>query len=93
MGTYKFTISGVLDSNLSAEQLESQLAVCLCDVDNNEKTTIDGESDKLRVAHYDNDLEIIEVCGECGKELEYKMIDVDGTNLEERLVCPQCEEY
>ena len=33
---------------------------------------------------------IVKLCPKCDIELEPKMIDVDGTNLEEHLVCPEC---
>lgn len=33
---------------------------------------------------------IKEVCPHCEIELEDKMIDVDGTNLEEYKICPDC---
>ena len=33
---------------------------------------------------------IKEVCPHCEIELEDKMIDVDGTNLEEHKICPDC---
>lgn len=29
-------------------------------------------------------------CPECGEEMHYRMIDVDGTNLEEMEVCEEC---
>ena len=32
----------------------------------------------------------VETCPHCDIELENKMIDVDGTNLEEHNVCPEC---
>lgn len=32
----------------------------------------------------------VEVCPNCEIPLESKMIDVDGTNLEEHKVCPRC---
>ena len=33
---------------------------------------------------------ITEVCPHCEIELESKMIDIDGTNLEEHTVCEKC---
>lgn len=33
---------------------------------------------------------IKELCPHCGTELEDKMIDVDGTNLQEHTVCEKC---
>ena len=30
------------------------------------------------------------MCKNCNEELEYKMFDIDGTNLEEHLVCENC---
>ncbi len=40
---------------------------------------------------YFNDiLKIKEICPHCEITLESKMIDVDGTNLEEHFVCPKC---
>lgn len=30
-------------------------------------------------------------CPECGEEMHYRMIDVDGTNLEEMEVCEECK--
>lgn len=37
-----------------------------------------------------NEAEITEVCPECEEDLQTKMIDLDGTNVEERKVCEKC---
>jgi len=33
---------------------------------------------------------ISEICPHCEIPLEIKMIDIDGTNLEEHFICPKC---
>ena len=38
----------------------------------------------------DENITIKEVCPHCKTELESKMIDIDGTNLEEHTVCENC---
>lgn len=39
----------------------------------------------------DDLISIKEICPHCGVELESKMIDIDGTNLEEHSICPKCQ--
>ena len=33
---------------------------------------------------------VVEMCPHCEVELKSKMFDIDGTNLEEHTVCPDC---
>ena len=33
---------------------------------------------------------ITELCPHCGVKLHSKMIDIDGTNIEEHQICPEC---
>ena len=39
----------------------------------------------------ENYTEIKEICPHCEEILEPKMVDIDGTNLEEHFICPQCK--
>jgi len=39
----------------------------------------------------DDLISIKELCPHCGVELESKMIDIDGTNLVEHDICPECQ--
>ena len=42
------------------------------------------------ITYIDENSEVVEVCPHCEEELKPKMVDVDGTNLKECLVCPKC---
>lgn len=33
-----------------------------------------------------------DICPKCGETMEMRIIDLDGTNLEEQLICPCCDE-
>jgi len=56
-----------------------------------EQFTVELNSDNqtLETYIYEN-IEVLELCPNCEIPLEFKMIDVDGTNLEEHNVCPSC---
>lgn len=59
------------------------------------KKALDAESgeyeeNEIKTDSYWEISDIIKLCPHCEIELEAKMIDIDGTNLEEHFVCPDC---
>lgn len=51
---------------------------------------IENEPQQTIASFVDDNIVVNEVCPECEIPLKSKMIDVDGTNLEEHKVCPTC---
>ncbi len=66
---------------------------------NNKFNSIESQEEKLSFCEmleeiaFDlkNNLDDSKNCPNCDTKLEYKMFDVDGTNLEEFLTCTNCE--
>ena len=85
---YDININARVESKLSKKELENQLVVALYDVEN-QYSKLDGVDDDLEVVDYET-TDAIPMCPNCNKELEYKMFDIDGINLEEHLVCEKC---
>lgn len=53
----------------------------------------DPEEGEVEVFTFDDLGDIVYDCHKCGeRSVEYKMVDLDGTNLEERWVCQSCGE-
>lgn len=79
MNTYKIKIKyeNEIEANSEDEAREKFFSEM---EENNEKTDI----------FLDEHISIKEMCPHCGIELENKMIDIDGTNLEEHNICPKC---
>ncbi|PIR13415.1 hypothetical protein COV49_02300 [Candidatus Falkowbacteria bacterium CG11_big_fil_rev_8_21_14_0_20_39_10] len=85
---YEINIKARADSKLSQKELENQLVIALHNVDS-QYSKLDGVDDDLEVTDYEI-TEATPVCENCNGELEYRMFDIDGINLEERLVCEEC---
>lgn len=51
---------------------------------------VNGLKNKSLDVFIDESLDVSELCPHCDVPLKSKMIDVDGTNLEEHKVCPKC---
>jgi len=85
---YNINIKAQIKSNLSEEKLKSQLVIALYDVEN-QYSKLDGVDDDLEVIDYER-TDAIPLCQNCNEELDYKTFDIDGTNLEEHLVCENC---
>jgi predicted RNA-binding Zn-ribbon protein involved in translation (DUF1610 family) len=85
---YNINIKAQIESNLSEKKLESQLVVALYDTEN-QYSKFDKIDENLEVIDYEL-TEAIPMCRKCNKKLVYRMFDIDGTNLEEHLVCENC---
>ena len=85
---YDINIKARVESKLSEKKLRNQLVVALYDVEN-QYSKLDGVDDDLGVVDYEI-TDATPMCKNCNEELEYKMFDIDGTNLEEHLVCENC---
>lgn len=85
---YDINIKARVESKLSEKKLKNQLVVALYDVEN-QYSKLDGVDDDLEVVDYEI-TDANPMCKNCNEELEYKMFDIDGTNLEEHLVCENC---
>lgn len=85
---YNININAQVESKLSEKELRNQLVIALYDVEN-QYSKLDGIDNDLEVLDYKK-TEATAVCKNCGEELEYRMFDIDGTNLEEHLVCEKC---
>lgn len=85
---YNINIKTHIQSKLSKKELENQLVIALHNTEN-QYSKFDGVDDDLEVIDYEK-TEATPICPNCNKELKYKMFDIDGTNLEEHLVCENC---
>ncbi|MBU4375596.1 hypothetical protein KKH38_03785 [Patescibacteria group bacterium] len=85
---YNININAQVESKLSKKELESQLVIALYNTDT-QYSKLDGVDDDLEVADYER-TDAIPMCQNCNEELDYKTFDIDGTNLEEHLVCEKC---
>lgn len=77
----KFKIKLHIDEIIEAENEEEAFA------DYEDSLTRNNET---LLTHFCNASDVVEICPHCEIELESKMIDIDGTNLEEHLVCEKC---
>lgn len=55
------------------------------------ENTMGMVADTLSAHKRREDIEETEMCPHCDEELEARIFDIDGTNLEEHEVCPKCE--
>ena len=85
---YNIDINAQVESKLSEKELRSRLVIALHDVEN-QYSKFDGVDDDLEVVDYKR-TDATPMCQNCNEELEYKMFDIDGKNLEEHLVCEKC---
>ncbi len=85
---YNIDIKAKIESNLSKKDLENQLVIALHNVDSG-YSKFDGVDDSLEVLDYDF-TEATKLCPHCDTELESRMVDIDGTNLVENNICPDC---
>jgi len=85
---YNINIKARVESKLSKKELENQLVIALHDIEN-QYSKLDGVDNALEVIDYEK-TDAIPMCQDCNEELEYKIFDIDGTNLEEHLVCEKC---
>jgi len=85
---YKIKIEARIESNLSNEELESQLVVALHNTEN-QYSKFDGVDENLEVNDY-----ILtnakELCPNCEIELIAKVFDIDGESLRECNICEKC---
>lgn len=51
---------------------------------------IESEPQQTIPSFVDDNIKVLEMCPHCEIPLEMKMIDTDGTNLEEHAICPTC---
>ena len=51
---------------------------------------IESEPQQTITSFVEDNIKVSELCPHCEIPLEAKMIDIDGTNLEEHVVCPDC---
>jgi hypothetical protein len=80
MNAFRFNILGTFESWLEADELERRLFVALCGEDKKKGSgTIDFE-----------ECSVDQICPYDDSVLEYRIFDVDGTNLEEHAVCLKC---
>jgi len=80
MPTYKITSN--LEEIIEADDQDEAINKFFKEVENEPQQTL---------ATYLNDnLEAKEICPHCEIALEPKMIDVDGTNIQECMICPEC---
>lgn len=88
MSEYLVTIKATVNSNLSSQELWKRLVIALYDA---EKwySKLDSVDEDLSVIDYIETV-VQEVCPRCSISLEDRMIDVDGRNLQECLVCLEC---
>lgn len=93
---YDLSITASIESTLDAATLRRFIVVALIDpetefgTDGREVTHIDGETELLEVIDY-YDVVLTETCPHCpGVILEYRVFDIDGTNLEEHGICERC---
>ena len=96
MKLYNLKLELDFESDLTLEELEELIQVCLVVQDENETIStihLDNvSSNKFSIRDY-TDQKLKQICLECNGEVEYRMIDLDGTNLEERLVCINNNEH
>ena len=85
---YDININARVESKLSKKDLENQLVIALHNVEN-QYSKFDGVDDDVEVVDYEK-TDAIPMCQNCNEELAYKIFDIDGTNLEEHLVCENC---
>lgn len=88
MSEYLVTIKATIDSNISAEELWRRLVIALYDT---EKwySKLDNVDQELEVIDY-IETKAQELCPRCSIPLENRIIDIDGRNLQECLVCIEC---
>lgn len=84
METYKIRIVEILEKDVDIEAENNDAAIDKAKEMYKKEEIILDESDFIGEADFHN------VCPHCNVKLESKMIDVDGTNLEEHNVCPDC---
>ena len=70
--------------------LQSLVGIVIDDYMNVEKIEVENLQDVLTDGRIADRWIDKELCPHCEVELKWKMIDIDGTNLEEHNVCPDC---
>lgn len=75
------------DGNIFVLNLSNYFVQCRCEGDNLLITELD---ERERQWESWEDYEDNFTCDDCDEKKKYRMVDIDGTNLEERLICPKC---
>ena len=90
MNIYRFVIEGTFESRLSFEELDRRRVV-IASAGEDTVGHLIGTLKKIASDSIECEkLSLVQVCPHDGSELEYRMFDIDGTNLEEHLVCLEC---
>ncbi len=77
-----FKITSPLEKIIQADNQDEAI--------NNFFEEVESEPQQTLATYLNDNLKAEEICPHCEIVLEPKMIDVDGTNLEEHYVCPKC---
>lgn len=88
MSEYLVTIKATVDCNLSSDELWKRLVIALYDTEN-WYSKLDSIDEEMEVIDYIETI-VQEICPRCNIPLEHRMIDIDGRNLQECLVCIEC---
>lgn len=88
MSEYLVTIKASVLSNLSSDELGKQLVIALHSIEN-WYSKFDNTDENLEVIDYIETI-VQEICPRCNIPLECRIIDRDGTNLQECSICIDC---
>ena len=87
---YKVKIVEILQREVEIEAKSEDIAIALAEERYNKEEIVLDSDDFAAVDFNIVDENEETVCPHCDTKLESKVIDVDGINLEEHEICPDC---
>ena len=87
---YKIRVSETLEKEVEIEANTEDIAIDIVKERYKKEEIVLDSDDFVSVDFNAVDEDDENVCPHCDTELKHKMIDVDGTNLEEHEVCEDC---